>query len=396
MFGILEGILQAVQGRKESGSAKSVQEQKRLITLSELLGEWQKEELLQSALAIGTMNNYNSSIRMLQRMELAEKTLEEITEEDLQVLFNRFSTGYWDRDGNWTEGYSHSHILSFSAVLHGAFRYAVCTKKYIHANPMDPVTMHRGNRREDLFGAQEEHKKASVLTMEQFHRIEALLGGRKDPALLPMQIAFYTGLRLGEVCGLAWPDIDLKEKYLIVRRSVVLNRLKGNRLEFTAPKRGKVRIVEFGETLAAILQEAARVQERNEKELGDEYILNYYDTESIENRLHYVLCKVKKSEKVTEGYQRIRLVCLRPDGAYESRRTVSCTCSRLKHQLEDMEDFHFHMLRHTYATMLLEKGAAPKEVQELLGHSDIRTTMNVYAHGDREEKRRIVRLLDGE
>ena len=62
--------------------------------------------------------------------------------------------------------------------------------------------------------------------------------------------------------------------------------------------------------------------------------------------------------------------------------------------LEGFEGFHFHQLRHTYASNLLANGAAPKDVQELLGHSDVSTTMNVYAHSTRDAKRKSVRLLD--
>ena len=61
---------------------------------------------------------------------------------------------------------------------------------------------------------------------------------------------------------------------------------------------------------------------------------------------------------------------------------------------EHMDDFHFHLLRHTYTTNLLSHGAAPKDVQELLGHSDVSTTMNIYAHATREAKRTSARLLD--
>ena len=112
------------------------------------------------------------------------------------------------------------------------------------------------------------------------------------------------------------------------------------------------------------------------------------------NHVHYPLYTRTGSESIPETFQKVHLVCVRPDGAYESRRTVSSVCSRLKKQLPDMENFHFHMLRHTYTSNLLRAGARPKEVQELLGHSDINTTMNVYAHAARDELKRIVEKLE--
>lgn len=54
----------------------------------------------------------------------------------------------------------------------------------------------------------------------------------------------------------------------------------------------------------------------------------------------------------------------------------------------------YHMLRHTFTSNLLSNGAAPKDVQELLGHADVSTTMNIYAHSKREAKRTSARLLD--
>lgn len=59
-----------------------------------------------------------------------------------------------------------------------------------------------------------------------------------------------------------------------------------------------------------------------------------------------------------------------------------------------LEGFHFHQLRHTFTSNLLSNGAAPKDVQELLGHADVSTTMNIYAHSTREAKRSSARLLD--
>ena len=91
----------------------------------------------------------------------------------------------------------------------------------------------------------------------------------------------------------------------------------------------------------------------------------------------------------------IDLVCIRPDGAYEAPATVETALRTARKRLSELDDnFHFHTLRHTYTTNLLSNGAAPKDVQELLGHSDVSTTMNVYAHANREGKRNSARLLD--
>ena len=83
-----------------------------------------------------------------------------------------------------------------------------------------------------------------------------------------------------------------------------------------------------------------------------------------------------------------------PDGAYESPSTIGIMCKRASKKVEGLEGFHFHQLRHTFTSNLLSNGAAPKDVQELLGHSDVSTTMNVYAHSTREAKRTSARLLD--
>ena len=156
----------------------------------------------------------------------------------------------------------------------------------------------------------------------------------------------------------------------------------------------KVRIVDFGDTLAGILKEARKEQLKNRMQYGELYHRNYYKEVHVKNRVYYEYYHLDGTQEVPADYKEIPFVCLRPDGSLELPSTLSIVCRSVSKKLEGFEDFHFHQLRHTYTSNLLSNGAAPKDVQELLGHSDVSTTMNIYAHSTRKAKRDSARLLD--
>ena len=224
-------------------------------------------------------------------------------------------------------------------------------------------------------------------------KLEDFLKAKDNPALLPIQIAYYTGLRIGEVCGLTWQDVNLEKQYLTVRRSMRYNNAR-HKTEIGATKRRKVRTVDFCDTLAEILRTAKLEQHKNRLKYGELFCLNYYVEVKEKDRTYYEVYTLPRNEKVPEGYKEISFVCLRPDGAYESPSTIGIMCKRASKKVEGLDGFHFHQLRHTFTSNLLSNGAAPKDVQELLGHSDVSTTMNVYAHSTKEAKRTSARLLD--
>lgn len=232
-----------------------------------------------------------------------------------------------------------------------------------------------------------------TISHEQFLALEEFLKKKENPALLPIQIAYYTGLRIGEVCGLTWQDINLDEQYLTVRRSVHYDQPR-RKTEIGPTKRKKIRRVDFGDKLTAILKQAKADQHKHRFQYGMLYSLNYYKTVTEKSRTYYEVYSLQRTEEIPEDYKEISFVCLRPDGTFESPHAVSLMCKTAKKKVPGLEDFHFHMLRHTYTSNLLSGGAAPKDVQELLGHSDMSTTMNIYAHSTKEAKRTSARLLD--
>ena len=182
----------------------------------------------------------------------------------------------------------------------------------------------------------------------------------------------------------------------IIIDDIITLRYNGARhkTEIGATKRKKIRTVDFCDTLAEILRTAKAEQHKNRFRYGELYSLNYYSEVKEKDRTYYEVYSLPRMEEVPEGYKEISFVCLRPDGAFESPSTVGIMCRAARKKVDGLEDFHFHQLRHTFTSNLLSNGAAPKDVQELLGHADVSTTMNIYAHATREAKRTSARLLD--
>ena len=245
----------------------------------------------------------------------------------------------------------------------------------------------------DLFSDDDMDSDIQPIPREDYERLIEFLQDYNPPAILPIQIAYYAGLRIGEACGLAWQDVNLEEQCLTIRRSI---RYDGSRHKniIGPTKRKKVRIVDFRDTLAEILRNARKEQLKNRMQYGELYHKNYYREVKDKNRVYYEFYHLDGTENVPEDYKEISFVCLRPDGSLELPSTLGIVCRKIAQKLDGFEGFHFHQLRHTYTSNLLANGAEPKDVQELLGHSDVSTTMNVYAHSTRKAKRESARLLD--
>lgn len=156
-----------------------------------------------------------------------------------------------------------------------------------------------------------------------------------------------TGMRRGEVLGLAWSDVDLEQSRLRVRRTLV--DMNGDAPVWSDPKTasGKRSIALDGATVAA---------------------LRAHRKQQLEQRM-----------AVGAGYVEHDLVFAMPDGRplHPERfsRTFTETIRRWK-----LPQVRLHDLRHTWATLALEAGVHPKVVQERLGHANVSITLGIYTH----------------
>lgn len=167
--------------------------------------------------------------------------------------------------------------------------------------------------------------------------------------------ALRTGMRLGELLGLQWGDIDFAGKFLDVRR----NRVAG---KTTTPKNGKARRIDMSTQLAESLRS---------------------------------LLTERKAEKLKRGWK------VMPEWVFCTEDGSAVDGDNLRHRafyrvLEraGLRRVRFHDLRHTFATLLIQNGESLAYIRDQLGHSSIQLTADVYGHLIPGANRQAVDRLD--
>jgi len=182
----------------EDASGKMVQKE---------LDMWSEEELKTWTLSNGTVENYLGAIRCIKKHQIAERKLKTVTAEHLQAFLDLLTFGGEFPDGKVRKGYSKDYIHSFSAVLQQSFRFAVFPKQLISFNPMQYIKLKRQAEEVDLFSDDEVEEGTQPISHEDYERLIKYLEKKNPPAILPIQIAYYAGLRIGDTCGLTWQAI---------------------------------------------------------------------------------------------------------------------------------------------------------------------------------------------
>lgn len=183
-------------------------------------------------------------------------------------------------------------------------------------------------------------EEIEVYKPDELERLQAAAKQHSEAAYLVVLLGSEAGLRVGEMLGLPWSNVDLKLKALVVSQQEV------RRDEITPPKGKKSRTIEMGPLLYAALKAAHHLGE-------------------------FVL--MPRGEKLTR-HQLAALVV----AAEKRAGIIKCRSP--------------HKLRHTFATVLLAKGANVKAVQALMGHASLQTTLK-YLHLLPNETAKAMSLL---
>lgn len=298
-----------------------------------------------------TCENYEKKIKKHIKPALGMFKLKALTPAVLQSFIN----------AKFNEGYSRNTMAVIKGILSGSMDYAVEPCAFIQNNPMSVVKLPSPRAKATI---ETRKKEKQIITSDEWKRIiDRFPEGHS--CYIPLQLAYRCGLRLGEAFALTWQDVDFESKSLDINKQVQWNSADKT-WEFTNPKYDSFRIIKIDSVLLNIL-----LKEKEKQEKGKEYFNDCYKLIKIPDK------RSSDAVKLLTGH--VWMVNSRPDGSYIQPR-VTQHLGRIIHYKLGLLSFDYHSLRHTHATMLLEAGANPKDVQHRLGHKNIEVTLQIYSH----------------
>lgn len=202
------------------------------------------------------------------------------------------------------------------------------------------------------FPSKQERKNLDVLSKADQKKFMEHLRNNFTFKNLGIFICFSTGMRIGEICGLRWCDVDTAEGVIKVRHTlqriyIIEGETRHTELLLDTPKTANsVRDIPMSSELLKMLKSLNKVVNEN-------YYVISNDIKPIEPRTY--------------------------------RNYYKKLCKQL-----DIPELKFHGLRHSFATRCIESKADYKTVSVLLGHSNISTTLNLYVHPNKEQKKKTI------
>lgn len=347
------------------------------MSTSDLFDLW-LEEYSKTDLKQVTAEGYAKKIRLYIKPIIGQYKAKAITRQILQTLINDLS----DR------GYSKNTVSAVRGILTSCFDWAEMGK-LIYQSPAYRIKLPKNT------AVKQKTDKHVYIKQNQICDIfERFPEGTTSH--LPMMIAYHCGLRLGEVYGLTWEDIDFENQKLSVNRQVQWfqdksrsneekNKSNGSKAKgkgywyFTDPKYDSFRTIELDDTITTLLRRELAKQQKAAPYYAERYVRYYSTYKLVFTEDSHEQSSMPNPFGTEKTDYEINFVTRRESGEYITPRTMQHASSVIHKQL-NFPEFDFHSFRHTHATMLLEKGAPKVYIQRRLGHVKIETTEQIYTN----------------
>lgn len=340
------------------------------MSYSDYLDYWMKEHC-EINLKYHTIQAYQNIIKNHIKTKLGFYMLSQLTTSVIQEFINNI---YLEK------GFSKNFLKNILKVLKGSLGYATDVVGFIKVNPSLKVRLPKYDIPDS--------DPVYILSNEEVEKI--LERFSNNPCVYyAFLTAYYTGLRVSEVFGLTWDDIDFVKRTITVNKNILKKNqaggtkkrlISGNSTTVwyfgTCKTKGSYRTIEIGDTLLKALKKYKEEQIQNRKDYGDTYMKHY---KKIVNNPYNNKPEIKIINAYAElevPLEEVKLVFLKKNGVFEG--TDSCKYPFKVIHYELGIPCRFHDFRDTHATRLIEAGADIKAVSKRLGHSNIRTTYEIY------------------
>ncbi len=301
------------------------------ITVSEWLSEW-LETFCKPKVKPLTYSAYKASIETHITQTLGNIKLQALKGMQIQRLYN----------GMTASGISGKSVKNMGAILHKAFSVAI-KQGLISVNPCDAAELPKVV-----------HKEIQPFTDAEIPIF--LKAIESHPFKNAYAVDLFTGMREGELLGLSWPQVDFKNKRIVINQQLQREKIKGGKYYIAhSTKSGKSRTIKPPDiTFRYLMAERVR-QAENQLAAGEFW----------NNPDNLVFTNEKGRHLAIFTF-------------YKNFKTIAASIGR--------PDARPHDLRHTAATVAIASGADIKSVQDMLGHSTASFTLNVYAHTSEKMK----------
>lgn len=351
--------LRAKEAEIEKDKHDGIKAEARYVTINDLFELWCQ---LKRGLKDNTFQNYKYMYNMFVRPNLGKARVSTVKKTDVKRFYNMLAD---------ERGLQASTIDSVHTVLHQVLDMAV-DDAYLRVNPSNNVL--KELKRSHAFKTE---KRRGLTMPEQELLLDYLQRNHTYSHWYPIiAVMVGTGLRVGEVTGLRWCDIDLDEGIIDVNHTLVYYDHRNSE-----GKKGCYFNINTPKTKAGVRQvpmldfvKEAFIQERDYQRAND------------------IQCLV-----TIDGYT--DFIFVNRFGNTQHQGTLNKAIRRIIRDCNDevllkeeddpvlLPHFSCHSLRHTFTTRMCEAGVNVKVIQDALGHADISTTLNIYTDVTKELKK---------